>query len=146
METVRASDSHSRTSPWGIAPTCSALRTSNLTCHTVAIISSALGSNHGEECLGLRFKTNPTCRARVNSVTVHTFASLETGSSHTKAIATTSIFCSPMPNPSKARPLHLILFVALQINFMIGFARAELFYPCLLVYPPDASFITPPLL
>ena len=45
------------------------------------------------------------------------FASLETGSSHTKAIATTSIFCSPLPHPSKAHPLRLILFVALQINF-----------------------------
>jgi hypothetical protein len=35
-------------------------------------VSSALGSNYGEECLELRLKTNPTFGARVNSVPVRT--------------------------------------------------------------------------
>ena len=74
------------------------------------------------------------------------FSFVGTGSSHTKAFAITSVFCFSPPNFYQTPPFPLIPFITLQTKFMIRLAGAELFYLCLLVYRPAASFTTLPLL
>ena len=83
-----------------------------------------------------------TCQQRSRTY----FSFVGTGSSHTKAFAITSVFCFSPPNFYQTPPFPLIPFITLQTKFMIRLAGAELFYLCLLVYRPAASFTTLPLL